>query len=107
MVNWGYTVNKDNQIDFDSNSKSILEILVSREPSFSACISCGSCAATCSAANFTPFSLRKINIMVSRGLTSGLSDDIKKCMLCGKCTLVCPRGVNTRNVLVILKELLN
>lgn len=107
MANWGYTINKDNQIDYDNTSKSIYDTLILREPSYIACISCGSCAATCSAANFTQFSLRKINIMVSRGLIFGLSEDIKKCMLCGKCTLVCPRGVNTRNVLMILKELLN
>jgi heterodisulfide reductase subunit C len=25
-------------------------------------------------------------------------------MLCGKCTLVCPRGVNTRNIIILAGE---
>ena len=25
-------------------------------------------------------------------------------MLCGKCQLVCPRGVNTRNVILLIKK---
>ena len=29
---------------------------------------------------------------------------LKKCMLCGKCILVCPRGVNTRNVVILAKK---
>jgi heterodisulfide reductase subunit C len=107
MVNWGYSINKDNQIDFDKNTKEIVMKLIEQEPSYSTCIACGSCTGTCSAGNFTNFSLRKINTLVSRGELTGLSEEIKKCMLCGKCILVCPRGVNTRNVLLVLKELMN
>jgi heterodisulfide reductase subunit C len=107
MQNWGYTVNRDNQIDFEINSKSIFDIVVNAEPSFTACIACGSCAATCSAGNFTNLSLRNINIQIARGETQSLITEIKKCMLCGKCMLVCPRGVNTRNILKTLKELIN
>jgi heterodisulfide reductase subunit C len=29
---------------------------------------------------------------------------IGKCMLCGKCALVCPRGVNTRNIVALAKQ---
>jgi heterodisulfide reductase subunit C len=103
MANWGYSINKDNQIDFDKNSREYYYAVLKSEPSFAACIACGSCAGTCSAANFTDFSLRKINILISRGETKGLQSELQKCMLCGKCTLVCPRGVNTRNVILSLR----
>ena len=106
-MNWGFTIQKDNQIDFDSNNRSVYEDILKAEPSFVTCISCGSCAGTCSAGNFTDFSLRKIHVLVSRGEIKNLKAELDKCMLCGKCTLVCPRGVNTRNVLLNLKRLLN
>ena len=32
------------------------------------------------------------------------SDEINKCMLCGKCRLVCPRGINTRGVVMLIKR---
>ena len=104
MPNWGYSVNKDNQVDFDNNKKEILSKILAVEPSFGFCIACGSCAGTCSAANYTSFSLRLINVLISRGETINLRREIAKCMLCGKCTLVCPRGVNTRNVILNIKK---
>ncbi len=104
MPNWGYTVNKDNQVDFDNNNRMILSRILVVEPSFGLCIACGSCAGTCSAANFTNFSLRLVNVMISRGETNNLLKEIAKCMFCGKCTLVCPRSVNTRNVIMTIKK---
>jgi heterodisulfide reductase subunit C len=104
MPNWGYTVNKDNQVDFDQNDRTILSNILAVEPSFGLCIACGSCAGTCSAANFTNFSLRLVNVLISRGETNNLQKEIAKCMFCGKCTLVCPRGVNTRNVIMAIKK---
>lgn len=100
MPNWGYSIHRDNQIDFDKNSRKHYYAVLKSEPSFAACIACGSCAGTCSAGNFTDFSLRKINILISRGEVKDLLLELEKCMLCGKCTLVCPRGVNTRNVIL-------
>jgi succinate dehydrogenase/fumarate reductase-like Fe-S protein len=35
-----------------------------------------------------------------RGETHQLKQEIRKCMFCGKCQLVCPRGVNLRNVIL-------
>lgn len=104
MPNWGYTVNKDNQLDFDNNNMVILSRILAVEPSFGLCIACGSCAGTCSAANFTNFSLRLVNVLIARGETNNLLKEITKCLFCGKCTLVCPRGVNTRNVIMTIKK---
>jgi heterodisulfide reductase subunit C len=54
--------------------------------------------------NFTRFSLREVNILIKRGENDQVYQALKKCMLCGKCSLVCPRGVNTRNIIVLAKK---
>ena len=100
MTNWGYHVQKDRQIDFETNNHDVSAEVEKREPSIKLCISCGTCAATCSASVFTDFSLRKIILLIRRGELLGLESELTKCMLCGKCQLACPRGVNTRNVVL-------
>ena len=107
MEKFGFTVSKGRQIDYDANDRSIAEYISDREPSFRLCIECGGCSATCTTGNFTRFSLREINILIKRGENDLVRDQIKKCMLCGKCTLVCPRGVNTRNIVVLAKVAFN
>ena len=104
MEKFGFTILKQRHIDYDANDRSIAEYILEKEPSFGLCIECGCCSATCSTANFTRFSLREINILIKRGENELVRDTIAKCMLCGKCTLVCPRGVNTRNVVTLAKE---
>jgi heterodisulfide reductase subunit C len=104
MEKFGYTITKGRQIDFDSNDRSIAEYIYENEPSFRLCIECGACSGTCTSANFTRFSLREINILIRRGENNMVQTALKKCMLCGKCTLVCPRGVNTRNIVVLAKK---
>ena len=74
--------------------------MLQHEPSFASCIGCGTCMATCSAGRFTTFSLRRLQLMVMRGQTENIRDEAEKCMLCGKCQMICPRGVNTRNIIL-------
>ncbi|HNX44572.1 MAG TPA: 4Fe-4S dicluster domain-containing protein [Bacteroidales bacterium] len=105
-VRFGFTVNKDRQIDYDANSKKLASTVIIAEPSLNLCISCGTCAATCTAAQFTDFSLRRLILLVRRGEVSGLENEVTKCMLCGKCQLVCPRGVNTRNLILQIHKAL-
>jgi len=106
VIDFGYSISNDNQIDYDINNKSVAEYIRSKEPTFDLCIACGSCASTCSAASKTDFSLYKINILIKRGELSGLETEIKKCMFCGKCQLVCPRGVNTRKLILFITRAL-
>ena len=94
-------------MDFENNDFSIAEYITKHEPSFRWCIGCGSCTATCSAARLTDFNPRKLKLLIQRGETMGLAEEIAKCMLCGKCQLVCPRGINTRNVIQNVKRALN
>lgn len=75
-------------------------------PSFKRCISCGACASTCSARQFTDFNIRKIHTNFRRGQYDGLEKELTACMLCGKCTLVCPRGVNLRSMVINMRKIL-
>jgi len=104
MEKFGFTLLKERHINYDANDRSIAEYIDSREPSFRLCIECGCCAATCTTGNYTHFSLRELQIFLKRGENDLVRENIKKCMLCGKCILVCPRGVNTRNVVMLARE---
>lgn len=104
MKNFGFQISKDRQIDFDKHDHRLLMFVLGGEPSFNCCISCGGCTATCSAGNLIDFNIRKLNVLIRRGETDDLEREINKCMLCGKCILVCPRGINTRNVILKIKE---
>jgi heterodisulfide reductase subunit C len=106
MPDWGYKINNNNLIDLDLKENVYLEKICEIEPSFKQCIACGTCAGTCSTGNFTQFSLRKIIALLNRGEIRELSKELAKCMLCGKCSLVCPRDVNTRNVIVNTRNIL-
>ncbi len=106
MDRFGFSISKGRQIDFESNDRSLAEYICENEPSFRLCIECGGCTATCTTGNFTQFSLRELNIMIRRGENDQIYSSIKRCMLCGKCILVCPRGVNTRNVVTLVKKML-
>jgi heterodisulfide reductase subunit C len=105
-INFGYTVTADRQIDFDANDHTICRNVAAAEPSLNLCISCGTCSATCSAAHFTDFSLRQVILLLRRGETNGLDKMVSKCMLCGKCQLVCPRNVSTRNLIIQIRRML-
>lgn len=104
--NFGYSIGRDRQIDYDKLSRMIYQKLKTDEPSVVTCISCGTCAATCTAAQFTDFSLRKYILLLRRGETLEVVQNIDKCMLCGKCQLACPMGVNTRGVIVSIQRII-
>ncbi|MDR0659543.1 MAG: 4Fe-4S dicluster domain-containing protein [Prevotellaceae bacterium] len=105
MPDFGYTINKQRVIDLDKNDGQTVRRVRQLEPSINICIGCGTCTATCSANIFTEFNLRQLMLLVTRGETANLRKDIEKCMLCGKCMLACPRGVNTRNVLLAISRI--
>lgn len=100
MRDFGYTISADRQIDYDKSDLRMAKFLEEHEPSFKVCFACGTCAATCSAALFTDFSLRAVIGNIKRGEVGKMKSEIEKCMLCGKCQLACPRSVNTRNVIL-------
>lgn len=100
MKNFGYILQPDLSIDFDHNDKRMTLYVAKHEPSFNLCIGCGSCTATCSTGHFTTFNFRVVHTLMRRGEIQQLKQEMRKCMFCGKCQLVCPRGVNLRNVIL-------
>lgn len=98
MIDFGFSVTKSNRLDLDKADTSLAKKLLRREKSFATCIGCGTCTAGCTAGNFTPHNPRKIQLMILNGQTATLSEDLKICMLCGKCQMLCPRGVNLRSL---------
>ena len=103
-MNFGYNINPSSMIDLDHSSREIAVQVLRCEPSFASCIGCGTCVAVCSAGRFTTFSLRQLRLMVIRGQTDKVHQEAEKCMLCGKCQMICPRGVNTRNIVLAIHK---
>jgi len=101
---WGFSIHKDRQIDYDKNYKEFFYKVKALEPSIALCISCGTCSATCSAAHFTEMNLRHVILLAARGEINELGVKVSACLLCGKCYLACPRGVNTRNVVIAIRR---
>ena len=104
---WGFSITEASGIDYDKNDKSIATVLTKDVPSSKLCIGCGGCTATCTAGNLTEFNIRKLQMLVKRGETQEASKHLHKCMLCGKCLLVCPRGVDTRCLVLALLKSIN
>ena len=106
MGEWGFSVIPSNQSHPDQMDFRLIETIGSIEPSIFWCIGCGSCSATCTSAQFNNFSPRKIFHSVRSGQIKDIGDEITKCLLCGKCQMVCPRHVNTRNILSNIKRII-
>jgi heterodisulfide reductase subunit C len=104
MGDLSYLKPASRQIDFDRFDDRLLHYVLQYEPSFLTCISCGGCTATCSAGSLVSFNVRRIGLSLRRGEVEHLSGEIQKCMFCGKCTLVCPRDINIRNVVLLIKK---
>lgn len=104
MNAFGFNLIEPRSIDFDQFDGRLLNEILEKEPSFKICLSCGGCTATCNAGTLIDFNIRKMNLLLRRGEITGLAQEIDKCMLCGKCMLVCPRGINIRNVIMLLKK---
>jgi heterodisulfide reductase subunit B len=101
---FGFTVNQTRLINYDTSDRRVREYITLREPSFRLCFACGGCTASCTAGYHTPFNLRRMNTFIRRGEIDSLREEVTRCMLCGKCLLVCPRSVNTRNVVSLAAE---
>lgn len=103
-TDFGFSLNKSKQIDMDKADVALFRHICAAEPSLNTCIFCGTCAATCTASKHTEFSFRKISVYLRRGLVKEVKSEASRCMMCGKCIMACPRGVNTRNVMFHLNE---
>lgn len=104
MTFWGYSIPEARVIDYDQNDKALSAYVAEKSPSSKLCIGCGCCTASCTAGNLTPFNIRKLQMLMKRGENKEITAQLHKCMLCGKCLLVCPRGVDTRKMIISVLE---
>lgn len=106
MKTFGFNISQGRGINLDEAKREKVDKLMELVPSYKWCIGCGGCSASCSAAGFTNFGIRRIHTSFQRGRYEGLEEQLKACMLCGKCLQVCPRGVNTRNLIINMRRIL-
>ena len=99
-MDFGFKLSKSSTIDLDKADTGLYEKLCKLEPDARICMGCGSCSATCTAGPFNGMSLRKVILGLQRG--QDVRPMLQGCMLCGKCTMVCPRAINTRHLLLTL-----
>lgn len=90
----------------DANNLRKSDDILASMPQLQSCIGCGACTASCTAGNLTSFNFRKVHTLVRRGEYTGVYEELNKCMLCGKCRLLCPRGINTRAAVMTIKRTL-
>ncbi len=85
--------------------KEIRDFIVEKGDPFKLCYQCGKCDTLCPWNRVTSFSMRRIIIQASFGLTEIEGEDIWRCTTCGRCTQQCPRGVNQTEVVKALREI--
>ena len=104
-MDFGFGLTPSSAIELDALDNGLFEKLCSIEPGARTCIACGSCSATCTASGYSGMSVRKLLLDLQRGRNQEVEQMLSHCMLCGKCTMVCPRGINTRRVILAICRL--
>ncbi|MCF0177971.1 MAG: 4Fe-4S dicluster domain-containing protein [Bacteroidales bacterium] len=99
-MDFGFKLQPSSTINLDNVDMTLYQKLVKMEPDIKICMACGSCGATCTASPFSGMSVRKFVLDVQRGRNKEAAAMVKNCMLCGKCLMVCPRGINTRHLIL-------
>lgn len=108
-MDFGFTINQPRTIGMDAMDNNKLQDILRSEPTLLLCIGCGTCSATCTAGALMaskPFGLRQSLHLIRRGAFDEARQSLNACMLCGKCRMVCPRGVNTRAAIAMLLRIL-
>lgn len=100
MNKFGFALTPSSRIDLDKFNKEKFASLVKLEPDVLKCMACGSCTASCTAGKFTKTSVRSAILALQNGQEKEALDMVKGCLLCGKCSMVCPRAINTRHLII-------
>ena len=105
MNRFGFRLSPSSTIDLDRIDRKFFDELCRIEPDALRCMACGSCSATCTASGYSGMSIRKMLLYLQRGKMEEIKGIMSACMLCGKCTMVCPRGINTRCLVLTVSRL--
>ena len=106
-MDFGFSLSPSSAVNLDRTDMSLYEMLCDREPTARTCIGCGSCSATCTVSAISGMSVRKVLLGIQRGQYREVEKTLSHCMLCGKCTMVCPRGVNLRQLIINMRQILD
>ena len=91
-------------MSLDKQDLSMLQRIAQSDPDILTCMACGSCAASCTSGAYLPMNLRRLILYIQRGLAQEVIAQTAHCMFCGKCSLVCPRGINTRPLILAIRK---
>lgn len=102
---FGFRLSPSSAIDLGKTDMKLFEEVCRIEPDARRCMACGSCSATCTASGYSGMSVRKMLLCLQRGREDEAARMLSACMLCGKCTMVCPRGINTRRLILTVSRI--
>jgi heterodisulfide reductase subunit C len=122
--NFGFDIQTGRQIDLDRIDTSFADEWMEAVNAWSACINCGSCVATCTAGQNGGLNFRQLHYKIRRYIVETDHDlslqpenrlshqvaetdhdlSLRNCFLCGKCQLVCPRGIPTRYLAIQIMQ---
>ncbi len=105
MIDFGYKSSASRVVSLDNKDFRKSVKLFAEDEALRACIGCGACSGGCSAAAHTNFNFRKLHTLIRRGEYEGAKEEAEKCMLCGRCMMICPRGINTRKIVQAIKRI--
>ena len=77
MIDFGFALKETRQENLDKTSLEKFYRLQELVPSFKRCFQCGNCSATCSARQFTDFSIRRVHTSFRRGEYDGLAEELR------------------------------
>lgn len=105
MNGFGFRLSPSSAIDLDKVDRRLFDELCRIEPDALRCMACGSCSATCTASTYSGMSIRKMLHCLQRGRDGEVVRMMSACMLCGKCMMICPRGINTRRLILTISKI--
>ena len=106
MTDFGFSIHEELLIDHDRPSPAY-EALLEKVPSISVCMACGSCSGTCTSSSQSESGFRKLMMLLRNNMYGQLEKALEYCQFCGKCSLVCPRGINTRKAIIEMRKYFN
>ena len=104
MVDFGFGLVPSSRINLDLFDKEKYEELAAMEPDVRICMACGSCTAVCTAGKFVPTSLREAIEAIKNANPEKALQMLESCQFCGKCSMACPRGINTRHLILSITK---
>ncbi len=107
MPDFGFTWSGVRALDPSNPLSPEVHKVLEAEPGILNCISCGQCTAVCTASAYTSMSFYRVVLNLLRGQTKEASLMAHGCMLCGKCRMTCPRGVNIHNAVMLISALMH